>query len=170
MCYFCHVVIVFTTIRDLANFLTVIRGLANFSSVIRDLGVRWGEGGSYNFYILEFLCRRSQTFFRRKNVFCGTCWRNRKDSTAHIRRGLNMHSILGIWSQNIPFSIRLEFVSSDFDETLRKCSWYKHNEAWLVRSHVRPFLPGSSFVPKFRQHLVPKYTVFNTSQICFIRF
>ena len=37
LCYFCHLVIVFTTIRDLANFLTVIRDLANFLTVIRDL-------------------------------------------------------------------------------------------------------------------------------------
>ena len=52
LCYFCHLVIVFTTIRnlanfltvirDLANFLTVIRDLANFSTVIHDFGVRWG--------------------------------------------------------------------------------------------------------------------------------
>ena len=32
------------------------------------------------------------------------------------------------WSQNIPFSMYLEFASSDFDETLRKCSWYEKNE------------------------------------------
>ena len=31
-------------------------------------------------------------------------------------------------SQNIPFSIYLEVDSSDFDETLRKCSWYEKNE------------------------------------------
>ena len=38
--------------------------------------------------------------------------------------------------------IYLEFGSSDFDETLRKCSWYKENEYWWVWSHVHPFLPG----------------------------
>ena len=46
------------------------------------------------------------------------------------------------WSQNIPFSTYLEFGSSDLDETLWKCSWYKKNEDWWVWSHVRPFLPS----------------------------
>ena len=32
------------------------------------------------------------------------------------------------WVQNEHFPTYLEFGSSDFDETLRECSWYKKNE------------------------------------------
>ena len=52
-------------------------------------------------------------------------------------------------SQNIPFSIYLDFGSSDFDETLRKCSSYKENEDWWVLSHVCPFLPGHAHQSSF---------------------
>ena len=32
--------------------------------------------------------------------------------------------------QNERFTTYLEFGSSDFDETFRKCSWYEQNEDW----------------------------------------
>ena len=76
-----------------------------------------------------------------------------------------------IWSQNIPCSIYLEFGSSDFEEILRKCSWYKENEDWWVWSHVRLFLPGHAHhLDQIRPFLVPNYTFFNISWIWFIRF
>ena len=37
----------------------------------------------------------------------------------------------GSWAeriQNERFPRYIDFASSDFDETLRKCSWYKENE------------------------------------------
>ena len=43
----------------------------------------------------------------------------------------------------------LDIGSSDFDETLRKCSSYKENEDWWVCSHVRPFLPGNAHQSSF---------------------
>ena len=35
---------------------------------------------------------------------------------------------LANWVYNERFLRYLEFASSDFDETLRKCSWYEKNE------------------------------------------
>ena len=43
----------------------------------------------------------------------------------------NRKSGRGSWAnrvQNERFTTYLEFGSSDFDETLRKCSWYEKNE------------------------------------------
>ena len=52
------------------------------------------------------------------------------------------------WSQSIPFATYLHFGSSDFHETLRKCSSYKENED-RVWSHVRPSLPGHACASSF---------------------
>ena len=46
------------------------------------------------------------------------------------------------WARYVRFPTYLEFGSSDFDETFRKCSWYEKNEDRQVWSHDDPFLPG----------------------------
>ena len=47
------------------------------------------------------------------------------------KKGKKGKSGRGSWAnrvQNERFTTYLEFGSSDFDETLRKCSWYEKNE------------------------------------------
>ena len=59
----------------------------------------------------------------------------------------------------VPFSIYLEFGSSDFDETFKKGSWSKENDDWWVWSHVSPFLPRHAhpFRPKLGNISSQKY-------------
>ena len=49
------------------------------------------------------------------------------------KKGKKGKSGWGSWAnrvQNERFTTYLEFGSSDFDETFRKCSWYEQNEDW----------------------------------------
>ena len=78
------------------------------------------------------------------------------------KRGQNDPNMMFDFFQDGRFLTYLEFSSSDFDETLWKCSWYEKNEDWMVWSHVCQFFPWQD---QIRSYLVPKYAVFNISRI-----